>query len=290
MQIEDYLSLGAKVSTADSAVVKKKFEAGGRLEAAGHTASITSVEYNLSGDLIGTSSVDGTARVWSISESRIKEVKKTSHSGVVSEFRWSPIDPNVYATVSYDKSLQIHDTRTDKSIAVVPTRSELIKVTWSPDGSALAVGSKRDDVTFINAADGYAAGKPWNFKKEVNDMAWSHDNSHFIFSTGSGQLRVLTYPECRYVIPVEAHTAQCYCFRFSPERRYIASGGADCVVRLWDTDNLVCLRSFATLDAPIRTLGFNFDSKLLAYASSERNCIHIVCRLLFSLLTLTRDT
>jgi THO complex subunit 3 len=51
--------------------------------------------------------------------------------------------------------------------------------------------------------------------------------------------------------------------------RYFATGGADALTCLWDVADLVCIRTFARLDWPVRTLSFSFDDQIIATASED---------------------
>lgn len=52
-------------------------------------------------------------------------------------------------------------------------------------------------------------------------------------------------------------------------RRYLASAGNDGLVSLWDTDDMVCLRTYARPDWSVRSLSFSHDARWLAYASED---------------------
>lgn len=56
---------------------------------------------------------------------------------------------------------------------------------------------------------------------------------------------------------------------FLAARRYLASGGADALVSLWDLDSGVCARTFARQDNPVRSVSFSPDSRHLAVASED---------------------
>lgn len=49
--------------------------------------------------------------------------------------------------------------------------------------------------------------------------------------------------------------------------RYLATGGGDATVTLWDLEDVVCTRTWAHMDHPVRALSMSSDSKYLAFAS-----------------------
>merc|ERR1712048_58498 len=54
-----------------------------------------------------------------------------------------------------------------------------------------------------------------------------------------------------------------------PTGKYIASGGGDCLVTLWDPKHLVCVRTFGYAAAPVTMLGFNKSGGLLAWGTGS---------------------
>merc|ERR1719161_2618784 len=53
------------------------------------------------------------------------------------------------------------------------------------------------------------------------------------------------------------------------EGKYIASGGGDCLVTLWDPKHLVCTRTFGYAAQPVTTLGLNSSGTLLAWGTGS---------------------
>lgn len=131
---------------------------------------------------------------------------------------------------------------------------------------------------------------------QVNEIAWSQDVNFLILTTGHGGVDVMKWPSLKRLCVLHAHTANCYCIKFSPSgeydclyltictlancrlicvSRYFAVGSADALVSLWDVEDLTCLRTFSRLQYPIRTVSFTHDSKMIASASEDL-CIDVV--------------
>uniref|UniRef100_F6ZML6 Uncharacterized protein n=2 Tax=Ciona intestinalis TaxID=7719 RepID=F6ZML6_CIOIN len=68
---------------------------------------------------------------------------------------------------------------------------------------------------------------------------------------------------------LNGHTANCICIEFDSTGKYFATGSADALVNLWDTNELICVRTFSRLDWPVRTLSFSSNGQLLASASED---------------------
>jgi WD40 repeat protein len=53
--------------------------------------------------------------------------------------------------------------------------------------------------------------------------------------------------------------------------RHFATGGTDAIFSLWDTAELICVRSFGRQEASVRSLSFSSDGRLLAVAADDVN-------------------
>lgn len=67
---------------------------------------------------------------------------------------------------------------------------ENINTAWSPDGQTLAVGNKEDLVTFIDIRS-HKIKSEEQYKFEVNEISWNHDNDLFFLTNGQGCIYIL---------------------------------------------------------------------------------------------------
>ena len=65
------------------------------------------------------------------------------------------------------------------------------------------------------------------------------------------------------------HCSKIYSIRFSPNGQYMATGGNDALVALWDIQSMTCTSTITRRHKSIRSLSFSHDSKLLACCSEE---------------------
>ncbi|KAK9718815.1 hypothetical protein K7432_005197, partial [Basidiobolus ranarum] len=181
---------------------------------------------------------------------------------------WDPTHPDRLATASIDKTVRIWDARAGKCTYTIQTTGENINICWSPDGKYIAVGNKDDLISFIDTRQ-YKIEKTSKHDVEVNEIAWDHSGDYFFLTTGQGHVKILEFPSLKPLHTLDAQTANCYCLEFDPMGRYLAAGGADALVTLWDLEEFVCVRSFDSLDWPVRTISFSYDGKYLASASED---------------------
>ena len=67
---------------------------------------------------------------------------------------------------------------------------ENINISWSPDGTTIAVGNKEDLVTFIDTRN-FKIRTEMQYKFEVNEIAWNKANDLFFMTSGQGHIHVL---------------------------------------------------------------------------------------------------
>lgn len=162
--------------------------------------------------------------------------------------------------------MRFWDARAGKLTHSVTTSGENINLAWNHDGSQVAVGNKEDVISFIDTRT-YKLLAKTKFPNEVNEFAWSHGGQLFFVTTGAGTVEISSYPELKPLRTLQGHTSPVYCLAFSD--RYVACGSADALVSLWSLDELVCLKTFSSLEWPVRTLSFSHCGTYLAAASED---------------------
>ncbi|KAK3267058.1 hypothetical protein CYMTET_24361 [Cymbomonas tetramitiformis] len=237
----------------------------------GHKKKVHSVAWNCIGTKLASGSVDQTARIWSIDSTTGKgkdELELKGHTDSVDQLCWDPNNAERLATASGDRTVRIWDTRSGKCASTVQTQGENINISWSPDGSSIAVGNRDDVITFIDTRT-FKILRTSRFLFEVNEIAWDKSGEEFFLTTGLGTIEVMTYPELKTVRSLQAHTAGVYCIAFDPTGNRFAAGSADALVSVWDLKHKVCVNTLPRLDWPIRTLSFSHDGKYIASGSED---------------------
>jgi len=226
--------------------------------------------WNCLGTRLASGSVDQTTRIWNIDHKGLHapEIELKGHSDGVDQLCWNPLHPDLLGTASGDKTVRIWDAKASKCIQTIQTKGQNINIAWSPDSYYIAVGNKKDVVSIIDTRT-YKIIRDQKFNFEVNEMAWNRTSEYFLLTTGNGTLEIVKFPSLDRLHSIEAHTGHCYCVEFDPEGRYLATGGADAVVTLWDLSELVCVRTFDRLDSPIRTISFSHNGQFIASASED---------------------
>ncbi len=54
-----------------------------------------------------------------------------------------------------------------------------------------------------------------------------------------------------------------------PSARYLATGGSDSIIALWDTKYWICQRTLIDMVGPVRSMSFTFDGSYIVGGSDE---------------------
>jgi THO complex subunit 3 len=109
---------------------------------------------------------------------------------------------------------------------------------------------------------------------QVNELAFlgacGTPSRLLLQATGNNnQVEVLQWPDYKRVATLRGHTAPVLSMGIDAAERYIATGGGDAVVGLWDAEDFICLRTYTQMDSSIRALCFSHDSRYLAMAGED---------------------
>ena len=99
-------------------------------------------------------------------------------------------------------------------------------------------------------------------------MAFCWSGQKIFLPTRDGRIRILSYPDLEpsfqlnYAVEQgedsefmpKAHTASCLTAELSPTGKYLATGGADSIITLFDTKDWLCQRTITQLSGPVRSI------------------------------------
>ncbi|KAF2068787.1 hypothetical protein CYY_009889 [Polysphondylium violaceum] len=239
---------------------------------AGHKKKVNSVHWSLDGKKLASGGVDNTVRVWGIDTTKGKELEIKGHTDTVEQLAWSPINSDILATASSDKTIKIWDTRSGKCTTTINTGGENINLAWYIDGQYMASGTRDDQVSLIDLQIPKIV-KNYKYNEEINEISWDKKGELFFMTTGSGTIEIYKYqsktPDLKSIKTLYAHPTNIYCMDFDPSGKYFAVGSADSLISLWDYEEMFCIRTFGKIGFPARTISFSFDSQFIAYSSEE---------------------
>ena len=144
-----------------------------------------------------------------------------------------------------------------------------------PDGvNALNLPSSTPGATTYTALD----PRPQTVQTNATTFSWcmptpERPEQHLFVTTGEGKVKIMSYPSFDIMHTLNAHTSACLSIALAPTGRYLAVGGSDALISLWDTTDWICRRTLSSENGgAIRGVSWSFDGRFIVGACDEIGC------------------
>ncbi|KAI4600153.1 hypothetical protein KJ359_001255 [Pestalotiopsis sp. 9143b] len=206
------------------------------------------------------------------------------HTGAVEKVGFNPVKELELCSVSSDGTVKFWDVRTRNIINEVKGLGEAFTLAWAPDGESLVVGNKADTLFVLSPTQSTPLSSHQQ-SVQTNNIAFCWSGKRIYATTSEGYTRILQYPSLEpallydYKEPKDAemklhgHTSACTAVEIHPMNRFLATGGNDSLISLWDTEEWNCQRTITKMVGPIKSISFSFDGFCVVGGSDEGNAM-----------------
>ncbi|KAF1911682.1 WD40-repeat-containing domain protein [Ampelomyces quisqualis] len=235
---------------------------------------IRTISWNASGTFIATGSADKTLRIWNPEKVNVKNSTELRTPGATSltsleRVAFHPINENELASCSTDGMVRFWDVRSKASVGEVKVGEQPFTLAWSPDGREIVAGRKDNVLASIDRTALRVLSEHQQ-PIQTNQCVFGWSGNHLFMTGGDGSVKIVQYPSFDPAITLNAHTSSCYAITMSPSGEYMAAGGGDALVSLWDTQEWICVRTFDLTKELIKSIDFSFDGSYITAGSDDK--------------------
>ncbi|KAG0311881.1 hypothetical protein BGZ97_011573, partial [Linnemannia gamsii] len=204
-----------------------------RIVLSGHNDSVNHISYSSDGEVIATSSNDGTVRIWSTSSGDTLRVLH-GHTGRVFGVAFSLTGLQL-VSCSEDKTVRTWDALTGEPLLIIEEHSDCVhSVAYSPDGRQIVSADEDEGLLLWDANTGIFIHDLVGHSFAVCCVVYSPDG-HQLASCGQDAAVRLWNPLTGELSEtLSGHNSTVNSISFSPDGKHIASSSFDGTLRLWD--------------------------------------------------------
>ena len=169
-------------------------------------------------------------------------------------------------------------------------RPEIEEAVCADHSHYLAISYKNGIVRIINTKDLTEAGCVNLGETHATKLLFHPINAQVAAGTPDGFIFLIDLEGLAITLRIRAHDAPIWALSYSPNGKWIASGGRDKTVNVWNIDTGSKQAVFYSHPAPVGDLTFSPDSQLIASSSFGGNVKHPDCFTAVSYTHLTLPT
>lgn len=268
----------------------------------GHASRPLSVSWSPESTRLVSAGLEGSIQVWQAADGHRDWSYREyvwGDNGYLLNAAWSP-DGTRIATVGFPALLpggrtgttMLWDATSGQRLLIYNDPHFAQRVSWSPDSTRLATGGYNQAVTVWPAnpsstanqsdrAPGAYPDKIWGYQGEaayVDGLAWSPDGTRLascgdkpiVLFASNGGVRIWNAATGQHVLTYTGHSSSVdlWALAWSPDGKYLASGGTDQLVQVWDAstgDQLLTYRGHID-QQPIYDSAYPYAIRALAWS------------------------
>ncbi|CAJ0963606.1 unnamed protein product, partial [Mesorhabditis belari] len=231
--------------------------------------------WNVDGTKLAAGSQDGYLLVGGVDSGfRVhSNFQSTNHGDEVHSISFHPKLPNIVASASGNKSINLWDVRVTKAASTLNTKTGNLFCTWSPCGNYLAYTGKDDRVRILDTRTFTDLDLVYSSKLQIWDVAFDSTGELLFVAAATGKINILKSQDLKLLQSRQAHStgSNCMSFAMSRDGNQLACGASDALISLWNVDDMSCERCIGRFDWPVRSVSFTHDGRMLAGASEDHH-------------------
>ena len=225
----------------------------------GHKGAITDLAINPLGDIIASSSIDHTVRLWTNAVGGKNKILKC-HPSPIRSVDFSS-DGKLLMTGSNDKTIKIFELYPKhKFISSYKGHSNWVRCArFSPDNRL--IGSCGDDnaVIIFDVEQKSINYRFLDHTSNVNSCRFSPDGTIIASAGDDGKIKLFDIRMGRLIQHYDAHNDKINCISYHQTGNYIISGSDDSTIKIWDLKMGQILYTVHGHRGKVKSVNFNID-------------------------------
>ncbi|KAK7054112.1 WD40-repeat-containing domain protein [Favolaschia claudopus] len=256
--------------------------------------AMTHVAWSCDGKRLAAVGIDKVTRIW-VPEKGMEQknaaVFSGAHSDDVDYISWNPTHPELFCTSSQkDRRIVFWDARQSRHTQQCSLKVSPVQTNYSPDGRALLYTSAGHQLFFLTLGkEGDETKESWHPSPKdaviASTAVFNHVGDGIVLTHHTEHtLRVIDYPSLVLRESSAAHVGGCVAVALDPRgtyvkypspshdgsqlSRYLASGGHDSIVNIFDLTEWISIRTITSCENSINAISFSHDGEYLAIANA----------------------
>ncbi len=233
----------------------------------GHLGRVNKVTFSQDGTTLASCSQDKTIKLWSLDGQCLKTLNE--HTDYVYSVVFNS-DGSTLVSGGRDQSIKVWDVEHGISSQTIRGFMSLIRVTSSPDGHFLAIGSNDGEVQILERATQKVL---YTLKGHTSwiGCAEFNNNSNVIASAGGDRvIKLWDVHSGHYLGTLGGHSSRIHSLAFSPDDALIVSSSSDDTLRVWDFQSQQCLSILEGHTDKVLSVCFSPNGQLILSSSADR--------------------
>lgn len=104
---------------------------------------------------------------------------------------------------------------------------------------------------------------------QTNQPIFAWTGMYVFLTESTGRVKTVRWPSLEVVNYVQVHTAALFACDLTPNGDFLAVGGSDSLITLWDYKQWFWKRSFSKMTGPVKTISVSFDSQYIVGGTDD---------------------